>query len=88
MESVDKMNLQERAAEGRDATFLLTERFSGKWLDEVKAKTLDALCRALPAELLTVQADYKAALRFYESLRSTERRGREAMKKLYEDKDN
>ena len=86
MEYVDKMKLQERATEGAEAAFLLTEKFSGKWLDGVEADILSRLRRAIGAdELLKIQADYKAARQFYDELVSTVRKGREAAKKLHEE---
>ena len=89
MEYGDKMKLQEKAADGAEAAFLLTEKFSGKWLDGVKTSVLDRLLAAEnPAELVKIQADYWAALDFYNELSSVERAGREAAKKLHEEQTN
>ena len=86
MEYADKMKLQERAAEGAEATFLLTEKFSGKWLAEVERNVLGRLSRAANAgELVKIQADYQAARDFYDGLLSVSRKGREALKKLHEE---
>ena len=86
MEYSDKMKLQERAAEGAEATFLLTEKFSGQWLAEVERNVLGRLSRAENAgELVKVQADYQAARDFYDGLLSVSRKGREALKKLHEE---
>ena len=86
MEHSDKMKLQERAAEGADATFLLTEKFSGKWLAEVERNVLGRLSRARDVgELVKIQADYQAVRDFYDGLLSVSRKGREALKKLHEE---
>lgn len=86
MEYTDKMKLQERAAEGAEAAFLLTEKFSGKWLAQVEGNVLDRLCRAADVgELMKIQADYQAARNFYDGLLSVSRKGREAAKKLHEE---
>lgn len=86
MEYSDKMKLQERAAEGADATFLLTEKFSGKWLAKVERNVLSRLSRAGEVgELVKIQADYRAARDFYDDLLSVSRKGREATKKLHEE---
>ena len=86
MEYTDKMKLQERAAEGAEATFLLTEKFSGKWLAQVEGSVLDRLCRAADVgELMKIQSDYQAARNFYDGLLSVSRKGREAAKKLHEE---
>ena len=85
MEYSDKMKLQERAAEGAEATFLLTEKFSGKWLAEMERNVLSRLSRAGEVgELVKIQADYRAARDFYDDLLSVSRKGREAAKKLHE----
>ena len=86
MEYGDKMKLQEKAADGAEAAFLLTEKFSGKWLEGVKKLILDRLrVAANTAELMKIQSDYWAALDFYNELSSVERAGREAAKKLHEE---
>ena|GEM_PF-3116839 len=86
MEYTDKMKLQERAAEGAEAAFLLTEKFSGKWLAQVEGNVLDRLHRAADVgELMKIQADYQAARNFYDGLLSVSRKGREAAKKLHEE---
>ena len=86
MEYGDKMKLQEKAADGAEAAFLLTEKFSGKWLDGVKTSVLDRLLAAEnPAELVKIQADYWAALQFYNTLLSAERNGRMASRRLHEE---
>lgn len=85
MEYSDKMKLQERAAEGAEATFLLTEKFSGKWLAQVEQSVLGRLSHAGDVgELVKIQADYQAARDFYDGLLSVSRKGREAAKKLHE----
>ncbi len=86
MESADKMKMQERVANGREAEILLTEKFSGKWLTEVETSVLSRLNRAAHTdELIKIQADYRAALRFRADLLSVEHKGREALKKLHEE---
>lgn len=56
MESADKMKMQERVANGREAEILLTE---------VETSVLSRLNRAAHTdELIKIQADYRAALRF------------------------
>ena len=86
MEHSDKMKLQERVANGREAEILLTEKFSGKWLTEVETSVLSRLNRAAHTdELIKIQADYRAALRFRADLLSVEHKGREALKKLHEE---
>ena len=86
MEYSDKMKLQERAVEGAEATFLLTEKFSDKWLAEVERNVLGRLSRAANAgELVKIQADYQAARDFHDGLLSVSRKGREALKKLHEE---
>ena len=86
MEYSDKMKLQERATEGAEATFLLTEKFSGKWLAEVEQNVLGRLSRAADVgELVKIQADYQAARDFHDGLLSVSRKGREALKKLHEE---
>jgi hypothetical protein len=86
MEHSDKMKLQERAANGREAEFLLTEKFSGEWLARVETDVLSRLNRAAHIdELVKIQADYRAALRFRADLLSVSRKGREALKKLHEE---
>lgn len=86
MEYSDKMKLQERATEGAEATSLLTEKFSGKWLAEMEQNVLGRLsCAADVGELIKIQADYQAARDFYDGLLSVSRKGREASKKLHEE---
>lgn len=86
MEYADKMKLQEKSAGGAEATFLLTEKFSGKWLGDVEKDVLSRLYRAETVdELVRVQANYRAALDFYNELLSVARKGREAAKKLHEE---
>ena len=86
MEYSDKIKLQERASAGKEAAFLLTEKFSGKWLAGVETDVLSRLNRAAHIdELVKIQADYRAALRFRADLLSVERKGREALKKLHEE---
>ena len=86
MEYSDKMKLQERAAEGAEAAFLLTEKFSGKWLAQGEQSVLDRLSRAADVdELVKIQADYQAARDFHDGLLSVSRKGREALKKLHEE---
>ena len=80
------MKLQERAAEGAEATFLLTEKFSNRWLAEVESDILVRLNKARGVdELIKIQADYHAARDFYDELLSVSRKGREALKKLHEE---
>ena len=77
MESADKMKMQERVANGREAEILLTE---------VETSVLSRLNRAAHTdELIKIQADYRAALRFRADLLSVEHKGREALKKLHEE---
>ena len=69
METVRKMELQRRARDGLEARDLLAEKFGEAWLKEVEAKTLSRLVNAKGVEeLIEVQADYKAATRFWQSL--------------------
>ena len=78
----DRMKLQERAARGADATARLTEKFTEEWLTGVKSDALNALAHAKPDELINVQADYNAAMRFYNALNALARKGEQAAQKL------
>ena len=83
----DKMKLQERAAEGAEATFLLTERFSNRWLAEVESDILVRLNKARDVdELIKIQADYHAAINFHENLSVVAVNGKIAAKKLHEER--
>lgn len=79
METVRKMELQRRARDGLEARTLLAERFGEAWLKEVETQTLSRLMNAKGAqELAEVQADYKAAKRFLQSLVSASNAGKQA----------
>lgn len=79
METVRKMELQRRARDGLGARTLLAERFGEAWLKEVETQTLSRLMNAKGAqELAEVQADYKAAKRFLQSLVSASNAGKQA----------
>ena len=83
METVRKMELQRRARDGLEARDLLTARFGEQWLKEVEAKTLSRLVKAKGVEeLIEVQADYKAATRFWQSLVSVSNAGKQADARL------
>lgn len=86
METVRKMELQRRARDGLEARTLLAERFGEAWLKEVETQTLSRLMNAKGAqELAEVQADYKAAKRFLQSLVSASNAGKQAANRLYEE---
>ena len=86
METVRKMELQRRARDGLEARSLLAEKFGEAWLREVETQTLSKLMAAKGAEELTeVQADYKEAKRFWQSLVSTANAGKQAANRLYEE---
>lgn len=78
----ERMKLQEQASRGADATALLTEKFADEWLDGLKEETLGKLSSAKPDELINVQADYNAALRFYNVLNSAARKGEQATQRM------
>ena len=81
------MKLQERAAEGAEATFLLTEKFSNRWLAEVESDILVRLNKARDVdELIKIQADYHAAINFHENLSVVAVNGKIAAKKLHEER--
>ena len=83
METMRKMELQRRARDGLEARDLLAEKFGEAWLKEVEAKTLSRLVNAKGVEELTeVQADYKAAKRFWQSLVSVSNAGKQADARL------
>ena len=86
METVRKMELQRKARDGLEARDLLTARFGEQWLKEVEAQTLSKLMAAKGAEeLKEVQADYKAAKRFWQSLVSVANAGKQAAARLREE---
>lgn len=79
METIRKMELQRRARDGFEARSLLAEKFGEAWLKEVETQTLSRLMNAKGAqELAEVQADYKAAKRFLQSLVSASNAGKQA----------
>ena len=86
MEKVRRMELQRRARDGLEAQMLLTEKFGEQWIREVEAQTLVRLMAAKgAAELLEIQADYKAAKRFWQSLVSAANAGKQAAMRLREE---
>ena len=83
METVRKMELQRRARDGLEARDLLAEKFGEAWFKEVEAKTLSRLVKAKGVEeLIEVQADYKAAKHFWQSLVSASNAGKQADARL------
>lgn len=78
----ERMKLQEQASRGADATALLTGKFTDEWLASIKEEALGRLSSAKPDELINVQADYNATLRFYNELNSVARKGEQATQKL------
>ena len=78
----EQAKLQKHVSEGADATALLTGKFTDGWLEGVKEETLGKLSSAKPDELINVQADYNAAMRFYNMLTSVARKGEQAAQKL------
>lgn len=86
MEAMRKMELQRKARDGLEARDLLTERFGEQWLKELEAQTLARLMAAKGAEELSeIQADYKAAKRFCQSLASASNAGKQAAARLREE---
>lgn len=86
MEPADKIKLQEKAKEGNEAAFLLVEKFSKRWLSDVESDVLTRLNKARDAdELMKIQADYHAALKFHENLSVIAIDGKMAAKKLHDD---
>ena len=62
---------------------MLAEKFGEAWLKEVEAQTLSRLVKAKGVEeLIEVQADYKAAKRFWQSLVSAANAGKQADARL------
>ena len=83
METVRKMELQRRARDGLEARDLLAEKFGEAGFKEVEAQTLSRLVKAKGVEeLIEVQADYKAAKHFRQSLVSVSNAGKQADARL------
>ena len=62
---------------------MLAEKFGEAWLKEVEVQTLSRLVKAKGVEeLIEVQADYKAATRFWQSLVSVSNAGKQADARL------
>lgn len=79
-----KLRLTHEAQQGRDAEELL-DKFGNRWLEAAGKRALQRLANAKPEELTTIQADYRAAVSLYGTLKAAVNKGDRAAETLHKE---